>query len=104
MSTSTQLYRFDDATLVNEYVDGLFAELKAFLRKKNPGHCQRIDYLPRAVVQRLGERLAGDSDLTAEKVACRVITDKPQAKTIKTWETTGSGAVALREDATYGRI
>src|SRR4051794_7262483 len=103
MSTSTQLYRIDDATMVNEYVDALFAELKSFLRKKNPGHCQRIDYLPRAVVQRLGERLAGDPELIAEKVICRVITDTPQAKTMSAWEATGSGAVAFREDATYGR-
>lgn len=104
MTTSTQLYRLDDVTLVNEYADALFAELKTFLRSKNPGHCQRIDYLPRAVVQRLGERLAGDSDLKAEKIVCRVITDIPQTKTIKAWETSGSGAVAFREDATYGRI
>jgi DNA phosphorothioation-dependent restriction protein DptH len=104
MSTSTQLYRLDEAALVNEYVDALFGELKGFLRTKNPGHCQRIDYLPRAVVQRLGERLAVDGDLTSEKIVCRVITDTPQTKTIKAWEATGSGAVAFREDATYGRI
>src|SRR5262249_35141332 len=59
---------------------------------------------PRRTVQRLEECLAVDSDLKAEKIVCRMITDTPQARTVKAWEATGSGAVAFREDATYGRI
>eukprot|EP00913_Durusdinium_trenchii_P028516 g26744.t1 len=104
MSTSTELFQLDDAVVVNEYVDALFGELKSFLQTKNPGHCQRIDYLPRDVMNRLGQRLADDPDLQSAKVVCRVVTDKPEHPDHETWETSGSGAVAFREDATYGRI
>ena len=103
MST-TQLYQLDDATYTDAYVEALFGELRAFLLAKNPGHCQRLDYLPRAVLQRLAERLSVDSELAANKVVCRVVTDEPNRTKLKPWEVTGSGAVALREDATYGRV
>lgn len=104
MSTSTELFQLDDSTVVDEYVDALFEELKGFLQVKNPGHCQRIDYLPRGVMNRLGQRLADDPDLQQAKVVCRVVTDKPEQASHEPWETSGSGAVAFREDATYGRI
>ncbi|WP_417385610.1 protein kinase domain-containing protein [Gimesia sp.] len=104
MNTSTELFRLDEAVVVDEYVDALFGELKSFLQKKNPGHCQRIDYLPRDVMNRLGQRLADDTDLQSAKVVCRVVTDKPEHADHESWESSGSGAVAFREDATYGRI
>lgn len=104
MSTATELFRLDEGTVVDEYVDALFGELKAFLQAKNPGHCQRIDYLPRDVMNRLGQRLADDPDLQSAKVVCRVVTDKPEHAQHEPWEVSGSGAVAFREDATYGRI
>lgn len=99
---STELYRLDEATITNEYVDALFGELKKFLLLKNPGHCQRVDYLPLRVIEGLGKRLAEDGVLQAHKIVCRMVTSK--AGTLAPWEVSGSGAVALREDATYGRI
>jgi hypothetical protein len=49
----------------------------------------------------LGERLSSDVDLLTQRVAVRVVTDQvPTAP----WEVTGSGAVKLREDATYGQV
>ncbi len=99
---STALYRLVEATITAEYVDALFGELKNFLLQKNPGHCQRVDYLPLRVIEGLGKRLGEDGDLKKQKVVCRVITNK--TIDLEAWETTGSGAVALREDATYGRI
>jgi hypothetical protein len=96
------LYRLEEATITAEYVDALYGELKRFLLQKNEGHCQRVDYLPKKVLEGLGKRLADDGDLKLHKVVCRVITDK--TGTSELWETTGSGAVALRENATYGRI
>ena len=104
MSTATQLYQLDDAAYVDAYVEALFGELKNFLLAKNPGHCQRLDYLPRAMLQRLGERLSKDAALQTERTVCRVVTDEPDRTKLKAWEVTGSGAVALREDATYARI
>ena len=104
MSTATQLYELDDAAYVDAYVEALFGELKNSLLAKNPGHCQRLDYLPRAVLQRIGERLSTDTDLRANQVVGRVVTDETDPAKLKPWETTGSGAVALREDATYARI
>lgn len=99
---STVLYRLDESTITAEYVDALFGELKKFLLQKNAGHCQRVDYLPLRVIEGLGKRLSEDGDLQIHKIVCRVITNKTSS--LEPWETTGSGAVALREDATYGRI
>ena len=104
MSTATQLYQLDDATYIDAYVAAIFDDLKDFLLAKNPGHCQRLDYLPRSVLQRLGQRLSEDPDLQAKQVICRVVTDESDPSKLKGWEATGSGSVALREDATYGRI
>jgi hypothetical protein len=101
MTTST-LYKLDDATLHGEYVKALFNPLKAFLLQKKQGHCQRIDYLPKSVMEGLGEKLSSDPDLVGQKISCRVVTDRSGA--LKLWEVSGSGAVKLREDATYGRI
>lgn len=99
---STELYQLDEETVTSEYVDALFGELKKFLLLKNPGHCQRVDYLPLRVNEKLGQRLSMDADLVNSKIICRVITNKTVA--IEPWEVSGSGAVAFREDATYGRI
>jgi len=99
---NTGLYRLDEATITSEYVDALFGELKKFLLLKNPGHCQRVDYLPLRVIEGLGKRLTDDRELQVHKIVCRVVSSK--AGTQEPWEVSGSGAVALREDATYGRI
>ena len=99
---SNGLFRLDEATVTAEYVDALFGRLKNFLLLKNPGHCQRVDYLPLRLIERLGQRMALDTDLIESKVVCRVVTNK--TKSLENWETSGSGAVSLREDATYGRI
>ncbi|MGD9685484.1 MAG: ATP-binding protein [Desulfobacter sp.] len=99
---NTELYRLDEATITAEYVDALFGELKKFLLLKNPGHCQRVDFLPLRVIEGLGKRLSGDGDLQVHKIACRVVSSKTDK--LEPWEVSGSGAVALREDATYGRI
>lgn len=104
MSTAPELFRLDDGTVVDEYVNALFGELKSFLAVKKPGHCQRIDYLPRDVMNRLGQRLADDTDLKAAKVVCRVVSDEPNQAKHEPWEVSGSGAVAFREDATYARV
>ncbi|MEQ8636398.1 protein kinase domain-containing protein [Gimesia maris] len=103
MTTAITLYRLDESLVIDEYVEALFGELKEFLLTKNNGHCQRIDYLPRTVMDRLGQRLAGDNDLKDHKIVCRVVTDRTNVD-LQEWEVTGSGAVARREDATYGRI
>lgn len=102
MSTATQLYRLDEGTYLDAYVEAVFGELKQFLLAKQAGHCQRLDYLPRPVMRKLGQRLHADSDLQAQRIACRVVTDN--SRPLEGWEVTGSGAVALREDATYGRV
>lgn len=104
MSGNGDLYRLDEGRLADEYVAGLFGKLKDFLLRKQAGHCQRVDFLPAAVLARLGERLANDPDLKAEGVACRVVSGEIDAIQLRPWEVTGSGAVALREDATYGRV
>lgn len=104
MSSNGDLYRLDEGRLADEYVAGLFGKLKDFLLRKQAGHCQRVDYLPAAVLARLGERLANDPDLLAEGVTCRVLSGETDASRLNPWEVTGSGAVALREDATYGRV
>lgn len=101
-ATGSGLYVLDEATVTGEYVAALSSDLKQFLLRKSPGHCQRVDYLPRPVMEQLGRVLASDADLRAAKVACRVLTDR--SGTLEAWEASGSGAVALREDATYGRI
>jgi hypothetical protein len=101
-AAAPSLYVLDDATVTVEYVAALSHELKRFLLRKSQGHCQRVDYLPRAVMEQLGRVLAGDADLQTQKIVCRVITDR--ASTVEPWQVTGSGAVARREDATYGRI
>ena len=54
-------------------------------------------------MDRLGQRLSQDADLVTKKVVARVLSDKP-GNTLEPWETTGTGAVALREEATYGKI
>ena len=54
MTGADGLYRLDDARVAEEYVEGLFGHLKDFLLGKQPGHCQRVDYLPAAVLARLG--------------------------------------------------
>lgn len=102
VATGSGLYVLDDATVTAEYVAALFGELKKFLLRKSPGHCQRVDFLPRPVMEQLGRVLADDPDLNAAKVVCRVVTDRTGS--LQPWEVSGSGAVALREDATYGRI
>lgn len=101
-ATGSGLYVLDEATVTGEYVAALSSDLKQFLLRKSPGHCQRVDYLPRPVMEQLGRVLASDSDLRVAKVVCRVLTDR--SGTLEAWESSGSGAVALREDATYGRI
>lgn len=101
-ATVSGLYVLDEATVTGEYVAALFSELKQFLLRKSPGHCQRVDFLPRPVMEQLGRVLADDPNLKAAKVVCRVLTDR--SGTLQPWEASGSGAVALREDATYGRI
>ena len=104
MATADGLYRLEEARVADEYVEGLFGRLKEFLLRKQPGHCQRVDYLPASVLARLGERLSTDPDLMAQMVVCRVVSSETDASKLKGWEVTGSGAVALREDATYSRI
>lgn len=100
--TTPALYKLDDAVLHADYVQALYDPLKGFLLLKQQGHCQRIDYLPRPVMEGLVEKLFSDPDLSNQKIACRVVTDNPGG--LKPWEVSGSGAVKLREDATYGRI
>ncbi len=102
MSTSGSLYVLYDSVLYGEYVKALFQTLKDFLLRKNQGHCQRIDYLPRPVMDGLGQKLSSDADLLSQKIICRLVVDK--ATGLQPWEVTGSGAVKLREDATYSRI
>lgn len=105
MSTATtapQLYQLDDATLRAEYVEALYAPLKKFLLKKGQGHCQRVDFLPRPVMEGLAQRLSIDADLNRDMIEVRVVTDKASA--LQSWEVSGSGAVKLREDATYKAI
>src|SRR6266513_499826 len=103
-TTGDALYRLDEARVAVEYVEALFGQLKVFLLRKQPGHCQRVDYLPAAVLARLGDRLSADKDLMGKGVACRVLSSETESSKLKPWEVTGSGAVALREDATYGRV
>ena len=103
MPTATELYRLPDEVVADEYSNAVFEELKRLLLGKQQGHCQRLDYLPRPVMERLGKRLANDPDLVVQKVVTRVLADKPASK-LALWEVTGSGAVALREEATYGKI
>lgn len=103
MATATELYRLTDDVVADEYANAVFEELKRLLLGKQQGHCQRLDYLPRPVMERLGKRLANDPDLAALKIVTKVLSDKPANK-LEPWETTGSGAVALREEATYGKV
>src|SRR5437016_601090 len=103
MPTVTELYRLSEDVVSDEYAKAIFLELKRLLLAKHTGHCQRLDYLARPVMDRLGKRLAQDADLAANMVVTRVLADKPANK-MEAWETTGSGAVALREEATYGKI
>ena len=102
MTNSISLYRLDDPILHQEYVKALFDALKTFLLQKGQGHCQRLDFLPRPVMEGLGESLSEDQDLKNQKIVCRVVTDK--SKALEPWEVSGSGAVKLREDSTYGVI
>jgi DNA phosphorothioation-dependent restriction protein DptH len=104
MATEDALYNLDESRVAIEYVEALFGQLKAFLLGKQPGHCQRVDYLPADALARLGERLSADTDLTGKGVVCRVLSSEIDGSKLKPWEATGSGAVALREDATYGRV
>lgn len=103
MPTATQLYKLTEDVIADEYAKAIFGDLKRLLQAKQPGHCQRLDYLPRPVMDRLGQRLSQDADLVAKKVIARVLSDKP-GNTLEPWETTCTGAVALREEATYGKI
>jgi len=103
MPTATELYRLTEDVVADEYAQAIFGELKSLLLNKQQGHCQRLDYLPRPVMERLGKRLSEDPDLLARKIVTRVLSDKP-ASELEPWETTGTGAVALREEATYGKI
>jgi hypothetical protein len=103
MPTATELYRLTEDVVADEYAQAIFGELKNLLLNKQQGHCQRLDYLPRPVMERLGRRLSKDSELLAKKIVARVLSDKP-ATELAPWETTGTGAVALREEATYGKI
>lgn len=95
------LYKLPGSALDAEYVAALVGPLKAFLLKKGAGHCQRIDYLPRQVMAGMAKCLHADTDLTAQGVAVRMVTDQPPTDP---WMVSGSGAVKLREDATYGQI
>lgn len=97
-----QLYQLDDNSLYAEYVNALCGPLKRFLLAKSQGHCQRVDYLPRQVMEGLAQRLSADPDLKQQRVQVRVVTDKTDA--LQPWEVGGSGAVKLREDATYKNI
>jgi hypothetical protein len=102
ITSHSQLYQLTDDILHAEYVQALSKPLKAFLLNKGQGHCQRMDYLPRPVMEGLGEKLTADPDLQASKIAVRVVTGR--ADNLHLWEVSGSGAVKLREDATYGRV
>ncbi len=97
-----QLYYLNDATLHAEYVEALNAPLKIFLLNKSQGHCQRVDYLPRPVMEGLAERFSKDTNLIQEKIIVKVVTDSTTS--LHSWEVSGSGAVKLREDATYKHI
>lgn len=101
-SPAATFYRLDEAEVTKATVEALLGPLNAFLTAKRPGHCQRLDYLPRPVMEGLGHALSTDAHLIAGKIVCRVVTDRTSG--LKPWETSGGGAVALREDATYGRI
>lgn len=103
MPTATELYRLTEDVVAEDYATAIFDDLKSLLLAKKLGHCQRLDYLPRPVMDRLGQRLSEDPDLCANKVVTRVLADK-QPGNLQPWETTGTGAVALREEATYGKI
>lgn len=103
MPTATELYRLTEDVVADEYAKAIFEDLKRLLLAKQQGHCQRLDYLPRPVMERLGKRLSEDADLVGKKIVARVPSDKPAGK-LEPWETTGTGAVALREEATYGKI
>ncbi|MBF0147269.1 MAG: type IV secretion system DNA-binding domain-containing protein [Magnetococcales bacterium] len=103
MSDAT-LHRLPDQALIDAQIDALFQELHGFLLTKQAGHCQRIDYLPRPVLEGLTRRLAEDPELVRRKMVCRMVTDRPIATEDKGWQVTGSGAVALREHATVGEI
>lgn len=96
-----QLFRLADDALHAEYVEALAAPLTEFLLAKGEGHCQRVDYLPRPVMAGLAARLTADPALATARVAVRVVTDRTPAEP---WEVSGSGAVKLREDATYGQV
>jgi DNA phosphorothioation-dependent restriction protein DptH len=103
MATATELYHLSDDVVADEYAAAVFEDLKKLLLGKQQGHCQRLDYLPRPVMDRLGKSLANDSELVTQKIVTKVLTDKAANK-LEDWETTGSGAVALREEATYKKI
>lgn len=98
----SQLYQLTDDALYAEYVQALSTPLKTFLLHKGPGHCQRVDYLPRPVMAGLADKFITDPDLKAARIEVRVVTDRPAP--LEPWEVSGSGAVKLREDATYDRI
>jgi len=102
MTNSSSLFKLDDTIFHTEYVKALIGAFKAFLLQKNQGHCQRIDYLPKPVMEGLCESLSADPILTTEKIICRVLIDRTEG--LRPWEVSGSGAVKIREDATYGRI
>ncbi len=74
-AAASGLYILAEPTVVEEYVDALFGKLKSFLLLKNPGHCQRVDFLPRPVMELLGKTLAVSADLKAASIVCRVITE-----------------------------
>src|SRR5450830_797579 len=93
MTISTELYRLDESRVPIEYVEALFGQLKSFLLLKQPGHCQRVDYLPAAVLARLGERLSADVDLASRGIVCRVLCNETDGSKLRAWESTGSGAV-----------
>jgi DNA phosphorothioation-dependent restriction protein DptH len=101
-NATQQIYNLDDATLAAEYVEALSKPLRKFLLSKSSGHCQRLDFLPRPVMGGLAEKLSGDAELVDARVVVRMVSD--QEADLQPWEVSGSGAVKLREAATYGQI
>ena len=104
VSNIATLHSLPDQVVTEAQTKALFGELSAFLLNKQPGHCQRIDYLPRTVLEGLSYKLAHDSELIKKRIVCRMVTDKEIAPEDKSWQVTGSGAVALREKATVNAI
>jgi len=86
MSTATQLFELDDATFVDDYGRRRFWRVED-LSAIEAARALPTSRLPAAdVMARLGERLASDADLQAEKIVCRVVTDKNDLAQLASWE------------------